>query len=717
AGGTRITETGLSLGTPHYMSPEQATADRKLTPASDVYSLACVTYEMLVGDPPHTGSTAQAIIAKVITDTPARVTLHRPKVPPHVEAAVMKGLEKLPADRFASAQDFAEALRDPQKAPITLGAAGPSASGTSSAWSFSKLLTAALAVMLLLAAVIVGWVFRGPGGTASRSVVRFSIAVPEGLRHSIEYISVAISPDGQTVAYVTQEGLYARRLDNDEPELLIGSDDATMPFFSPDGDWIGFAEEGVVKRIPVGGGTVATIHTEAVVTGWGDAAWGPDGGLVMMGGVGAIRTIRRSGEVEDLTTLVGDLEVFHSWPQVLDGGKALIFTTLGPSGLWNDAKVVVQDLETGARAIVVKGETSGRYVGGYVASVRGDGTLSAVPFDLGRREIVGQPFTVESGVRVAYWGGGGGFAVSETGTLAYIGGSDWANHILVWVDRQGRRLGRVGRPMTVEPMYLSPDDGWVTMFVARPGNPDIYRFDTETGEEQRLTFEQATNDNPVWLPDGRIAYRLSVAAGDHRIYVRDVVGASEPVVVYSSHNIIIPEAGSPDGRWMIVNELNPSTGNDLYAVRMDTTGTVVPISVSSNREYGASLSPDASWLTYVSDETGRNEVYAVAFPAMTGKVQVSIDGGNYPKWAATNELFFFDGDTLMATKVRTGTSFEREVPRALFVSAEELRAWDVASDGQRFLMAVRNPDAPSREIHVVVNWLEVLREKSRAAGN
>jgi len=263
--------------------------------------------------------------------------------------------------------------------------------------------------------------------------------------------------------------------------------------------------------------------------------------------------------------------------------------------------------------------------------------------------------------------------------------------------------------MTVEPMHLSSDDRWVVMFVARPGNSDIYRFDTETGEEQRLTFEEATNDNPMWLPDGRIAYRMSVSAGDHRIYVRDVVGASEPVVVYSSHNIIVPEAGSPDGRWMIVNELNPSTGNDLYAVRMDTTGTVVPISVSSNREYGASLSPDASWLTYVSDETGRNEVYAVAFPAMTGKLQVSIGGGSSPKWAATNELFFVNGDTLMVTKVRTGKSFEREVPRPLFVSSERFRTWDVASDGKRFLMAVGNPDALSREIHVVLNWSEVLR--------
>ncbi len=168
AGGTRITETGLSLGTPHYMSPEQATADRELTPASDVYSLACMTYEMLVGDPPHTGSTAQAIIAKVITETPARVTLHRPKVPLHVEATIMKGLEKLPADRFTGAQDFADALRDPRKAPITLEVAGPSAPGTSSSRPFPKFLKGALAVTLLGAAAVVGWIFRGPDGMASR---------------------------------------------------------------------------------------------------------------------------------------------------------------------------------------------------------------------------------------------------------------------------------------------------------------------------------------------------------------------------------------------------------------------------------------------------------------------------------------------------------------------------------------------------------------------
>jgi len=675
-----------------------------------------MTYEMLVGDPPHTGSTAQAIIAKVITDTPARVTLHRPKVPLHVEATIMKGLEKLPADRFSGAQEFAEALRDPRKAPITLAVAEPSGPGTSRSWPYPKLLTAALVVMLLGAAAVVGWAFRGPAGKASRQVVRFSFPVPEGLRYSIRHLSVAISPDGRTVAYVTQEGLYYRRLDNAEPELLIASDEAAAPFFTADGEWLGFAESGVLKKISIEGGAVAAIPSGKLVSDWGDVAWGPDGDVIS-GGSDAIRPIRRSAAVEYLTTLEGEMEVSHAWPQVVDGGKALVFTTVGPSGLWNDAKVVVQDLETGVRTIVVEGATFGRYVDGYVVFVRGDGTISAVPFDLGRREVAGRSFMVESGIRVAYWGGGGGFAVSETGTLAYVGGADWANNILVWVDRQGRRLGRVGRPMTVEPMHLSSDDRWVVMFVARPGNSDIYRFDTETGEEQRLTFEQATNDNPMWLPDGRIAYRVSESAGDHRIYVRDVVGAGEPVMAHSSNNIILPEAVSPDGRWMIVTELNPVTGYDLYAVRMDTGDTVVPISVSPNQEFDASLSPDARWLTYVSDETGRNEVYAVAFPAMTGKLQVSIGGGSDPKWAATNELFFFNGDTLLVTKVRTGTSFEREVPRALFVSSDELRAWDVASDGQRFLMAVRNPEAPSREIHVVVNWLEVLREKSRAAGN
>ncbi|HDH03039.1 MAG TPA: serine/threonine-protein kinase, partial [Actinobacteria bacterium] len=711
AGGTRITETGLSLGTPHYMSPEQATADRELTPASDVYSLACMTYEMLVGDPPHTGSTAQAIIAKVITETPARVTLHRPKVPLHVEATIMKGLEKLPADRFTGAQDFADALRDPRKAPITLEVAGPSAPGTSSSRPFPKFLKGALAVTLLGATAVVGWIFRGPDGMASRQVGLFSIPVPEGLRYSIRHLSIAISPDGQTIAYVSQEGLYARRLDNAEPELLVMSDEIAVPFFAPDDDWLGFAESGVLKKVSLGGGAVANIPSGKLVSDWGDVAWGPDG-EVIKGGSGAIQPILRSGEPEDLTTLEGDMEVFHGWPQVVDDRKALVFTVGGPSGLWNDAKVVVQDLETGTRTTVVEGGTFGRYVDGYVVFVRGDGAISAVPFDLGRREVVGRPFTVESGIRVAYWGGGGGFAVSETGTLAYVGGSDWANHVLVWVDRQGRRLGRVGRPMTVEPMHLSSDDRWVTMYVARPGNSDIYRFDTETGEEQRLTFEQATNDNPMWLPDGRIAYRMSVSGGDHRIYVRDAVGANEPVVAYSSNDIIIPEAGSPDGRWMIVTELDPDTGADLYAVRMDSSDTVVPISVSPNQESDASLSPDARWLTYVSDETGRNEVYAVAFPAMTGKLQVSVGGGSSPKWAATNELFFVNGDTIMVTKVRTGNLFEREVPRALFVSSEKFRTWDVASDGKRFLMAVRNPDALSREVHVVLNWLEVLREKS-----
>ena len=328
AGGARLTETGLSLGTPHYMSPEQAAGDRELDARSDVYSLACVTYELLTGDPPHVGSTAQAILASVMTEEPRRVTLRRKTVPPHVEAAVHKALEKLPADRFPSAQDFAQALVDPGFRHGALAAAVPGV--RRSPWNrlTIAMTTLSAGLVLTLAVTVSSQLLDRP-----TPVLRFTEPIAQdddvilgGVADARwgrpSSTSLAISPGGDLLVYSARDGadtpapdsrLYSRRLDQARAEPIAGTEGGSSPFFSPDGDWIGFITGSSLKRVSVADGTIETIVPEAPFGGrqlpFG-ATWGDDGTIVFGGGRSLYQVAAIGGEPELLAEAVlrGDIE-------------------------------------------------------------------------------------------------------------------------------------------------------------------------------------------------------------------------------------------------------------------------------------------------------------------------------------------------------------------------------------------------------------------------
>jgi serine/threonine-protein kinase len=701
AAGGRMTETGLSLGTPHYMSPEQATAAKDLTGRSDIYSLGAVLYEMLTGDPPHTGSTVQQIIMKIVTEEAEPVTSARKTVPPNVAAATATALEKLPADRFETAATFAAALRDSDFSVVASGAAAGTT--VTHAGRLPRLVWA-MALPLVVGGAIIGWLAR-PLPDVATPVTRFTIPVPGGHRIRDFRPNLALSPDGRSVAYVSGNTLYLRRFERPDADVLGDVHSAAEPQFSADGRWVYFNTTGLgLGGISVGGGPMVDFSRRPL-----DQA-------VVFGSFAGPIMIRHPGDTTwvPLTALASNgSEGTHTRPQLLNDGRLLLYTVLGPGMMWSGARIVLEDLESGERTTLVTEGSYGRYVPpGHVVYITEDGTLEAVPVDLGRRRVTGPPVTVETGVRTAYWGGAASFAVSDAGTLAFVRGSSWELHRLTWLDRVGAVLEYVGSPVTVEGIRLSPDERYGVTYVASP-KADIARFDLRTGEQRRLTFDEATEDNPVWSPDGRrVAYRRVVSGDDHRIVIAPLDGGGERLDVESFSKAVIPRAWSPDG-----TAIAAGRGDHLLVMQVD--GSAVD-TVTGTFVESATFSPDGRWLVYDSRETGRSEIYAVSYPSRAAKYQISTNGGRMPLWTArSSEVFFLNADTMMVSVISSTGELDWSTPRRLFQLedlGDLLHGFGVTADGRRILVPTGNPDAVATEIHVVLNWFEELKAEGKAAG-
>jgi hypothetical protein len=701
AAGGRMTEPGLSVGTPHYMSPEQATAVKQITARSDIYSLASVLYEMLAGEPPHTGGWAQQVIMKIVTEEAQPLTRRRKSVPNNVEATVAQALEKLPADRFETAAKFAEALRDPH---FTASNDQPRAVRRGAAHS-SPVARWLAGLGLLAAAGAVGWVLHPTRASLSAPVTHFTISVPGGLDGEGIFPMLSVSPDGRSVVYFQGGTLYRQRLDRDAPESLGTFSMGCCPQFVDSGRsvLVGNATRfgGELRVVSLSGGLIVNAASRSLGEDIIRSEWLRPGVSRRRDGDTAWKLITKPDS--------GGRGAAYMWPQLLEGGQSVLYTILGPSGMWYDARIVLEDLTSGERTTVASEGTYGRYVPtGHVVYIRDDGTVEAVPFDLRRRRVTGRAFTVAQGVQAGYWGGAGSFAISDAGTFAYVRGSNWQLHQLTWVDRQGKVVGHVGEPITAEGVKLSPDERYAVTYVASP-SADITRFDVATGEQRRLTFDPKTEDIPVWSRDGRrVAYRLIMGASDNRIVTRAADGQGTVDTLYAPHHggTVLPLDFSPDGSALALED-DGLLILHLGSQRVDT--------VSRSRKRQAQFSPDGRWLAYTADDTGREEVYGIGYPALTGTQQISRAGGRAPVWSArSGELFFLKSDTVMATSVSTQRTLERTTPRPLF-ARPDLATLDfgfaVSADGRRFLYPARNPDASPREIHVVLNWFEELKAK------
>jgi len=710
AGGTRMTETGMSLGTPHYMSPEQAMGEREITAQSDVYALGCVTYEMLSGEPPFTGPTAQAIVAKVMTEEPAALRARRKTIPPHVEATVLTALEKLPADRFGSAAEFADALVNPG-ATATTTAARRAAQARRSRWLHVGMVAGAVALLGLGAAI--GWLTRG--APAPSSVARFTVPLGEG-GHLADgpSVQVALSPDGSQLVYYANAGgagtqLYLRAIADLAITPLPGTDEgATSAFFSPDGQWIAFFDKNQIKKLSVAGGAALAV---AHAPGGTDGTWTDDGQIVYSGPGGALWTVPAEGgtPIVAVTPDSAAQEREIILPDALPGGRAVVATVIRSASLGGTDLVHI-DLESGRRTVIVRSRAvQGRYVsGGYLVYALDDGTLLAADFDPRAGKLTGSPTTVLERVRISFRRTAQ-FAVSRTGTLAYA--TDEPAQIGL-VDRRGAVTPLMAVPNEFHHLRFSPNGRRLVMDIAQPTGRDVWVRDLVQGTLTRVSLEGDAND-PVWTPDGRRVCYGTARAGIRGVWCRRAAGGADAESLWVGPRETTPGVFTPDGEHLILIEASGSTEALLYGPT--DGGEPVPLLSSPPFEVAwPALSPDGRWLAYVTNESGRYQVYVAPFRGDGDRVQVSTSSGSEPVWSRDGrELYYVtEQNGIMAVRVSTTPSFQ-VLDRTLLFTLPDMQVasphanYDVDPTG-RFAIVLR-PAAGA--VVIVHNWVTELGGK------
>ena len=731
-GGGRLTETGLSLGTPFYMSPEQATGDQAIGPASDTFALACVLYEMLVGEPPYPGSTAQAVLGKIIQGVPVSATAVRKSIPANVDAAIRKALEKLPADRFTGAHDFAKALAD-QSFRHGEDEAGSVRVFAGGAWNRLSVTLAAVAALL---AGSLGWALLRP---VERPVSRYSFELPVTQGDDDFGSNIAISPDGTQIVYVGvgDQGrqLWHRRRDQLRATPVGGTVGAYDPVFSPDGLKVAFeTEEAGISVVSLSGEPPLAI-AEGRSNWWG-LGWGSDGYVYGYSGGGIGRYPEARGEVQPFTTPdTVRSETEHAWPQVLPNGRGVLFTVVhqSPTDI-SEYDIAVADMESGEHQVLVRGVFARYAASGHLLYVTHEGALLAAPFDQKTFQL-GAPVALAEGVAVRAFGSVH-LALSEDGTLIYQAGSvrgGGGRSEFVWVTRSGQ-----AEP--VQPGYtvaLPTNTGWrlsrdesriVFNSVALDGSDDVRIKHLPDGPEERITFSDNADIRPIWDPDGQsVTYFSGPSFEDMNVWSRRADGTGEAVLLLDAAQPLAQGSWSPDGEWLVFRAgATAAMGlgrRDILAFRPGVDSVAVPLVASSDFAEGApEVSPNGRWLAYISNEAGRQEVFVRPFPNVDStRIRVSANGGNGPLWAKNGrELFFVDGERgLVAAEFDpvSGRLLGQETMFTIpagYLLTDGNNFYDVSSDGERFIMArpyreEGGLEGPTSEVVVVENFFEELK--------
>jgi serine/threonine-protein kinase len=581
----------------------------------------------------------------------------------------------------------------------------------------------AAAIVVLAGAALFGWLRPAP--SLERELVRFTVPLPpeQEIFENAFSPAIAVSPDGRSIVYSgvspVERQLYVRRLDDLEARPIPNTEGAYSPFFSPDGHWVGFVAGDKMKKVDLLGGPAVTVADFGQGTLLAGAAWSTSDTIYFAHEIGASlnKVPAAGGQPQQVT--VGDTTVVHWWPDLLPGGRHVIaseFALRGPEAIgFNIGRVVVVTLETGEAKQLVENATFARYLAsGHLLVRMRDGSVVAAPFDTESRELTGPLLPVLDDVAAAS-ADAAHLSVSRNGVLSYLSGTA-ADRTVVLVDRDGRETPLLAEPRQYEDLRLSPDGNRLAIHVAESNEGDIWIHEGETGTLSRLTFE-SENFYPVWTPDGRRIAYTSRQEGVAGLFWKPADGSGVAERLLPGDEIRFPGAFSPDGNTLVYRETSPSTGFDIYAVPVDGEPTPQPILVTPLNEVSPVLSPDGRWLAYVSDETGRNEVYVRAFPQGGARWQVSTDGGTEPVWSRDGgELFYRSGPALMAAPVDADETFHVGVRQQLFEGPyyRKMRwaQYDVHPDGERFVLI--KTGGLSNRLVVVLNWFEELERRMAA---
>ncbi len=743
AAGGRMTETGLSLGTPHYMSPEQATADKDISARSDVYSLASVLYEMLTGQPPHDGGSAQQVIMRIITDTPRPVTELRKSVPRHVAAAVAKALEKLPADRFTSAREFADALMNP--AFTTIGAAAAAADGVrvfGRQRPWRTILVAGAFGGALGGALLTSfaWAFaRKPSLPASNvPVLRAELNILTRSDSGVYEAGLDMSPDGSMLVYaargpgMTAFQLYLRRLDDRTARPIPGTEGGMYPTFSPNGASIAFVHDNnAIRRIPVNGGVAQNIvQTSGRTLFIYDPRWAADGFIYYSSVVGP-----GDGELARVSAQGGTPQVFPgvaaaTLVEPLPGGRHVLYASRETEG---DVRAL--NVETGATQSLGLTAREVRYVASGHLLLIGTEAIKAVPFDPTTLAMRGEPRAVLDSVTAS--GSVSDFKLAANGTAAYLikAGTGGTLRSAALVDLAGNEQ-RI--PLAEANFYefrFSPDGRRIAYRSSPGGNyntSSISVHDLVVGTTLEIARGggEGFSRGLVWLPGSpALLFHINQADTLQNVALAHLDGSGKIDTLWSSSGtsefLRLPRSVTQDGKHVLL-DVRGADHADLQVASLDSVlGEPRDYLTARWHERSGKLSPDGRWVVYESNEEAppsepfRFKVYVRSFPEPGERYTVSDSLGITPQWAPDGKTIYYWRDrTVVAASVNTAPSFVVTARRDLFTRGRASTGYDISPNGKQFVMTAPSASAtgPSEEsqptrLVVVGNWIEELRRK------
>ena len=737
-GVSRLTKEGSTVGTAGYMSPEQVQgqdADHR----SDIFSFGVVLYELITGGLPFKGIHETALAYEIVNVDPAPMSSVKPDIDATLDAIVLECLEKDRNERTQSAKqisiDLKRFRRESSKTrlsritaarpivkPVQEGAPGEP-SGKGFLISRPGLLATVAASVLVVIVLAFLWHPWSANRQSFSGTMRLSISLPEGMSIDLRYYgsSVAISPDGKTIAFVAKQDslpsrhIYVRGINDYNARLVPGTEGAWSPVFSPDGKWFLFDGGGRLQKVSLMGGAPIDVAPAPNPRGF---TWSGDGRIVYSPDqVGALFTVPSSGgSPTTLTTLdSADGEISQRFPDVLPGGKAVLFTSkYKNTAIFDDAKIVVERLDTHERTNLIDGGTFARYVPtGQLVYVRG-GSLYSVPFDASSLRLTGPPSLLFPGGMMLEESGTASYGFSSNGMLVYVPGgpAPHSSNVVEWAYPNGRAKSLIQTPGPYYEIAISTtyDRLALTMYAA---NNDVWVYDINRNTKQRLTFGGGNHSSPLWTPDGKRIVYTGEERGSQNLFWKNADGTGKEEQLTTGSNHKIASSWSPGGA-ILAYVQGTSTGSDLWMLPMEGDRKPYPFLQDQFTKTAPEFSPDGHWLIYVSNESGKAEVYLVPFPKGPGKWQVSSGGGALPSWTSDgSQIHYVDPRTaqMMSVSISTVPTVKLGSPKVLFTVSPDVigAAFDPVHARWAVIKGVKEHNADLKRINVVAGWFDEMK--------